>query len=395
MQQPEKTCLLIADISGYTEYLSGVEIDHAQDILADLISTVVTALGPHFRLEKLEGDAAFCSAPSEAVDGSVVLDTIERCYFGFRRRRRDVRQATSCECNACARIPDLNLKFVAHTGLVIRQSIAGNEELLGSDVIAVHRLLKNEIAGQMNVPAYAAFTEKLTHDLGLDPASLKMQPHSETYDHLGEIKMWVQDLEARWQEEDSGHRVIITPEEAIYTVDLEVAAPPEVVWQYLATPGRRAHWQAPGGVTGIEQETAAGGRRGIGTVNHCMHGADAVVEEILDWRPFDYFTDRSTLPGGIVFTATNEFIPTATGTIMRMLFSAPENPEHGPMFAELAPHFEESIRSGLETLNAEAQREAALIVGSRPEPELPKPKNADGFLATGLLEGIKPIQYIG
>jgi hypothetical protein len=28
-------CLLRADISGYTGYLAGVEIDHAQDILAD------------------------------------------------------------------------------------------------------------------------------------------------------------------------------------------------------------------------------------------------------------------------------------------------------------------------------------------------------------------------
>ena len=34
----EPACLVIADISGYTGYLSGVEIDHAQDILADLIS---------------------------------------------------------------------------------------------------------------------------------------------------------------------------------------------------------------------------------------------------------------------------------------------------------------------------------------------------------------------
>ena len=59
MLQAEKTCFLIADISGYTEYLSGVEIDHAQDILADLISTVVTSLQPNFRLSKLEGDAAF------------------------------------------------------------------------------------------------------------------------------------------------------------------------------------------------------------------------------------------------------------------------------------------------------------------------------------------------
>ncbi len=149
MIQPESVCLLIADISGYTEYLSTVEIDHAQDILADLIGTVVTSLRPNFRLAKLEGDAAFCFAPADNIDGTMLLDTIERCYFSFRRRRRDVRQATSCECNACVRIPTLNLKFVAHHGLAIRQKMAGREELLGSDVIVVHRLLKNDIVEKL------------------------------------------------------------------------------------------------------------------------------------------------------------------------------------------------------------------------------------------------------
>src|SRR5919112_4884817 len=128
MKPPEPTCLLIADISGYTSYLAGVELEHAQDILADLIGTVVMALRPTFRLAKLEGDAAFTFAPAAKVDGSLLLDVIGRCYFGFRRRRRDVRQATSCECNACTRIPDLNLKFVAHEGDVARQKAFGLEE---------------------------------------------------------------------------------------------------------------------------------------------------------------------------------------------------------------------------------------------------------------------------
>ncbi len=141
----QPTCFLIADISGYTGYLADVELDHAQDILADLIGAVVSALRPNFRLAKLEGDAAFTFATVDRIDGSMLLDTIERCYFGFRRRRRDVRQATSCECNACARIPDLDLKFVVHHGEAIIQKVAGRQELLGSDVIVVHRLLKNEV----------------------------------------------------------------------------------------------------------------------------------------------------------------------------------------------------------------------------------------------------------
>ena len=38
----QPTCFLIADISGYTGYLADVELDHAQDILADLIDTLLT-----------------------------------------------------------------------------------------------------------------------------------------------------------------------------------------------------------------------------------------------------------------------------------------------------------------------------------------------------------------
>lgn len=38
----QPACFLIADISGYSGYLADVELDHAQDILADLIGAVVT-----------------------------------------------------------------------------------------------------------------------------------------------------------------------------------------------------------------------------------------------------------------------------------------------------------------------------------------------------------------
>ena len=51
----EPACLVIADISGYTGYLAGVELDHAQDILLDLVSTVVGAMRPMLKLSKLEG----------------------------------------------------------------------------------------------------------------------------------------------------------------------------------------------------------------------------------------------------------------------------------------------------------------------------------------------------
>src|SRR6266705_466753 len=177
---PQPACFLIADISGYTGYLADVELDHAQDILADLVGAVVTALRPNFRLAKLEGDAAFTYATAETVDGSMLLDTIERCYFGFRRRRRDVRQATSCECNACVRIPDLDLKFVVHHGSAIHQKVAGRQELLGTDVIVVHRLLKNDVVERLGMGAYALISQSCVDVSDIDPAALGMREIVET-----------------------------------------------------------------------------------------------------------------------------------------------------------------------------------------------------------------------
>ena len=44
------------------------------------------------------------------------------------------------------------------------------------------------------------------------------------------------------------------------------------------------------------KENSGNGRRGVGAENRCMHGKDAIIEEVLDWRPFDYFTVSVLLP---------------------------------------------------------------------------------------------------
>jgi len=376
----ERSCLLIADISGYTSYLAGVELDHAQDILADLIGTVVTTLQPAFRLAKLEGDAAFMAAPEGDLDGSLLLDVVERCYFGFRRRRRDVRQATTCECDACMRIPDLNLKFVAHVGPVVRQQMAGLDELIGRDVIVVHRLLKNTVTEVTGTTAYALLTDACTTAMGLDPAALGMQPHSETYEVVGDIPGWVHDLERRWQEEDARARVRVGPEDAGLAVDFPTSAPPQLAWEAITTPGGRMAWSQ--GVTGVTTD-GAGNRRTVGATNHCMHGRDEILEQILDWRPFDYLTQRSTMQtprGPVTFVNTLELEPTTTGTIVHMRFAPPATEREQAILAEMRPMFEgmfEADRVALRTLLEMKLLERAARGN---EPEVPKP-SPDGVLA--------------
>jgi uncharacterized protein YndB with AHSA1/START domain len=290
LARTEPACLVIADIAGYSSYLAGVELDHAQDILADLIGTVVGALRPAFKLAKLEGDAAFMWVPAETVDGPALLDGVERCYFAFQRRLRDISRASTCECNACSRIPSLGLKFVAHHGAVARQRMAGRDELVGSDVILVHRLLKNRVGEELGLPAYALYTGALTGAMGLDdPATAGMRAHRETFESVGEVAGWVSDLGAAWEAEQQRVRTKVTDDDAFPASTFSARVPREILWEWMTSPARRIQWTT--GVTEVAEDLA-GGRRGIGTVNHCAHGKAVSLEEVVDWVPPEYVTKR-------------------------------------------------------------------------------------------------------
>src|SRR5438094_4555658 len=145
LPKPESACFVIADISGYTSFLADVELDHAQDIIADVMDTVVRCLRPPFRLAKFEGDAAFFYAVTDKADGSLLQDAIESAYFAFRKRLRNIKQATSCECSACSKMENLDLKFVSHHGEFIKHRLAGREDIGGRDVIVIYRLLKHAV----------------------------------------------------------------------------------------------------------------------------------------------------------------------------------------------------------------------------------------------------------
>lgn len=289
----ERGCLLICDVSGYTSYLRDTELEHAQDVLADLTETVLRHLQPTFRLSKLEGDAAFVYALEADIEASMLLDTVEESYFAFRRRIRDIGRATSCDCNACRSIPQLDLKAVAHHGRFVRQQVGGGEELTGPDVVLVHRLLKNGVRDELDVNGYAWLTDACVRAMGIEPSTLGMSPYRETYDDVGEVGGWVVDLDERWRYEDERRRVQVVSADAEFEDTVVLPAPAPVVWELLTSPEKRPLWQ--GGVDGVD-ERRVGGRRGVGTTSHCVHGDKRIPEEILDWRPFDYFTLRRRYP---------------------------------------------------------------------------------------------------
>jgi uncharacterized protein YndB with AHSA1/START domain len=375
--KPEPACLLIADISGYTSFLAGAELDHAQDVLADLVGTVVASLRPAFRLAKLEGDAAFAYQLAESLDAAATQDAVERCYFTFRRRLRDIGQASSCDCNSCNLVPTLDLKLVLHHGPVVRQRIAGHEELVGSSVVVVHRLLKNHIVDGGGPRAYALYTDAVLLAMGVDdPAAAGLTRHAEAFEGVGEVVGWVREREAAWQAELERGRNLVGAADAERVYTATIGAPPPVVWDWVTSPGRRLQWQY--GVTGIDEETGAAGRRGVGTVTHCVHGPTAILEEVLDWRPYDYVTYRSKfpIPGLQPLVDTFAFADDgAGGTRLELRIAKPRSAKQRALAEPLLPGLDVSMEEGMAALQAAVAADmaarAAAAADADPEPAVP------------------------
>ena len=364
----ESACFVIADISGYTNFISGVELDHAQDIIADIMDTLLRALRPTFRLAKFEGDAAFVYAVADKVDGSHLQDAIESAYFAFRKRLRSIKQANSCECQACSRMQGLDVKFVVHHGEFIKQKMAGQEERAGRDVILVHRLLKNEVNKKLGGHAYALYSDACVRAMGIDPAAQGFAEHSETIDVIGETKCWIRDLEQAWTRENETTRIIVARADAFQVIERNFAPPPPAVWEFVTSPAHHSRWQRSDSFA----EVAVNGRRGAGTQNHCVHGKDAIIEDILDWRPFDYVTLSALLPipGAAKIRMTYAFEEQADGgTRFELRFAKPK-PKDLAFFEQVWPTVRSNFEAGFDILRSMMEERAAAS-GVADEPPIP------------------------
>lgn len=300
---PQHGYLVIADISGYTSFVAGTELEHSHEILSDLLETICVRLESLLSLHKLEGDAVFVYAPEARIQrGETLLELIESTYTAFRDRQASIERGTTCTCNACRNIPALDLKFIAHHGDYILQRVRDVQEMVGSDVNLVHRLLKNRVTEVTGWRAYAMLTEPCLDHLKLNLETARMLV--EEYEHLGEVKTYNIDLHQRYRDITEERRFAIDEKDADAVFQTEFRTPPPLTWEWLHDPGRRNLWSD--GVQWSAGERPRG-RAGIGASNHCAHGKGTSTEMILDWRPFDYFSTESFENGKKTMTTTTRF----------------------------------------------------------------------------------------
>jgi uncharacterized protein YndB with AHSA1/START domain len=310
--------------------LAGVELDHAHEILTDLLTAIVQRFKTLLTISKLEGDAVFAYTPEEKLPrGETLLELVESTYIAFHDRIQSSHRHTTCQCRACQGMRALDLKFFIHHGDYVVQEITGIKELVGTDVNLAHRLMKNHVTEATGWKAYVLLTERSLEHLGVWPESGHKQV--ETYEHLGAVQTLCFDLRERYAQLMSARRVIVSAQAASLTHHFAYAVTPPVVWEWLNDPLKRARYTFQKGLY-FTEVFKPGGRRGVGGKTHCIHGKDLAMEEtVLDWKPFDYLTVQQEFNGFVMrMTCQLETVEDGTGTRMTTYIDG-ESPAPGPL----------------------------------------------------------------
>jgi len=285
--------LTLADISGYNAFVAGTEFDHAQEIIGDLLEFLVERLRPLLTLVQIEGDAVFAYTPENRITrGETLFELIENTYTAFKNHLTSIKRHQTCTCAACQNVNSLDLKFFVHFGEYIEQSIDDHHGLLGYAPMFVRkRKWKEPVANTTGWQGYALFTENSLSKLDLQPEGLEALEFAES-----PVKAFGLNLQIRYEVLLETRQVAVSPDIADAALTFEIDAPPPVAWEWLNDPHGRNQWWAS--FIRWTKRLRPGGRTGPGAVNHCDHGVGDVLETVMDWRPFDYYTVEMRITPG-------------------------------------------------------------------------------------------------
>lgn len=318
---------VIADISGYTKFMSETAIEHAKGILESLFGSLLPAIRSPLIISGLQGDAVFAYAvQSEVMTQQFILDFAEQLYCVFARSKEKMLINNSCPCDACSTVDGLELKIVVHFGDCIIQKTGDREELAGQDVITAFRLLKNSVKERTGMSAYTLISCDALKAMELGDYFDESEFHTEEIEHIGKVEYVVRDMRDAWERRRSSERtfVEITDELLLEEWIIPLPVSPDVAFTICTRPELRAEWL---GANKVELFNTNKGKIEPETLYHCYHGEDIFPFQIVDWNPGDYATGKYNLPMGLTMLETTELVQVGDGTMVKIRFATPTSPK--------------------------------------------------------------------
>ncbi len=183
--------LLIPDISGFTQFVSEVEISHSEHVIAELLELLINGNRLGLELCEIEGDALFFYKQGALPDFETMLEQVNHWTRSFHGHLKLLERDNYCQCGACQNIGNLGLKVVGHIGEFSIYAVKKKIKIIGKDVILVHRLLKNHVEGQN----YVLYSRALSERLGSGRVrAAGFQERQESYETFGDVPVDFLDL---------------------------------------------------------------------------------------------------------------------------------------------------------------------------------------------------------
>lgn len=276
---------LLADISGFVDFLNDSETDHAREIIQELLEFLIKKISPVFTVAQIDGDAIFAFAPEGGfVRGESLFELLESTYTAYKDQLVQVSRVRSCGCNACTNAPKLDLKFAIHFGEYIPQEFNDQFDLTGLAPYFIRkREWKEPVEDATHWRGYALFTQDCLSQLGLHPEDLNAVEIPG-----GSTRTFGLNLESRYKSTLEHRSVKVKKEDALLSFNVDFPISPTSLWEWLNDPDKRTQWY----ILKWSAHSRPSGRTGKGAVNHCYHGIGDTLETILDWHPFEYYTSE-------------------------------------------------------------------------------------------------------
>lgn len=140
-----KGLLFIPDISGFTRFVTEMEIEHSRFIIQQLLEILVNANQADLTISEIEGDAILFYKFGEPLELEEIYKQVEKMFSEFHRYLNAYEHRRFCQCKACVSAIGLSLKVITHYGEFTSYNVRNFRKLIGKDVIVAHQLLKNDI----------------------------------------------------------------------------------------------------------------------------------------------------------------------------------------------------------------------------------------------------------
>ena len=132
------------DISGFTKFVNSTEFEHSIHIISELLELLIDNTTKDLQLAEIEGDSLFMYTSKIPSYQQLIAQTT-KMLEAFHKHTRSYENKRICSCGSCRTTANLELKFLVHYGDLAFIKVKDFVKPYGSDVIKIHRLLKNNV----------------------------------------------------------------------------------------------------------------------------------------------------------------------------------------------------------------------------------------------------------